>query len=322
MSLASSFWKYWIIANTLSAGEIVTHCRRRVAPSSSPTKPPVQLCRRQSALAPANDNCRAEARVARPLVSIIIPTRDRLELLKGCLDSIVTRTSYPFYEIIVVDNASGDPATLDYLSAIARRPNVRVLTWPGPFNYSAINNHAVSLASGEVVALLNNDVVVITPTWLDEMVAHALRPDVGAVGAQLLYADGTIQHAGLATGRDVIAVPVAQGARPEALSAQEAFAEPQNVPGVTAACLVMRKSLYAGIGGMDADNLPVAFNDVDLCLKLRRAGRRIVWTPHAQLYHLESASRGRTWTRASAQRAIHEIRTMRARWWDELGRPA
>ena len=245
-----------------------------------------------------------------PLASIIVPTRDAAALLQRTLDGVLHRTAYPRIEVIVLDNGSTDPAALATLASLARDERVRVLPAPGPFNYSALNNEGVAAARGEVVVLLNNDMDVIEPGWLSELVAHAMRPDVGAVGCKLLYADGTVQHAGIVTGMTGLAGHVFRGQPADA----PGLALTRNVSAVTAACLAMRRSVYLSCGGMDAVALAVSYSDVDLCLRLREAGLLIVWTPFACLLHLESVSRGADANPENRARALREHDALLRRW--------
>lgn len=253
-----------------------------------------------------------------PKVSLIIPTRDRLDLLQRCIESIFEKTSYKNYEIVVVDNQSSEPRAIDYLQEISALPNVRVLKYDAPFNYSAINNYAVSCCDSMVIGLINNDVEVISADWLDELVAHAMRDGVGAVGAMLYYPDDTIQHAGVVLGVLGVANHFYLG-QPRGYPGHGARAlVAQNVSAVTAACLLVRRTRFIEVGGLDEKQLPVAFNDVDLCLKLLEAGYRNVWTPFAELYHHESASRGREDTPERQARFASEVAYMRERWGEKL----
>ncbi len=257
-----------------------------------------------------------------PRVSILVPTRNGLALLRTCLDSVLALTAYPNYEILVIDNGSDDPATLDYLADITRRDaRVRVMRDDRPFNYSALNNAAARRTDGEFLVLLNNDIEVITPEWLDEMVALAAQDGVGAVGARLLYGDGRLQHGGV----------ILLGPRGIAGHAHKFLARDcagymgramllQSFSAVTAACLVLRRAHFDAVGGLDERHLAVAFNDVDLCLKLRESGLRNVWTPHAELYHHESVSRGADDTPAKAERFRREVECMSRRWGVRLER--
>jgi GT2 family glycosyltransferase len=253
-----------------------------------------------------------------PLVTLVIPTRNGLRLLRRCIDSILAKTAYPRFGILVIDNGSDDPATLDYLQALRAQPNFRVLRDDRPFNYSALNNAGVREAAGELVGLLNNDLEVINPDWLDEMVGIALQPGVGAVGARLLYANGTLQHAGVLLGLGGIAGHAHKHLPRQMCGYFGRAGSMQCFSAVTAACLVMRKALYQEIGGMDEERLAIAFNDVDFCLRLRAAGYRNVWTPFAELYHHESATRGRDDTPQKQARFAIEVQTMKERWGDLL----
>ena len=253
-----------------------------------------------------------------PLVSLIIPTRNQLKLLRQCVESIIEKTTYPNYELIIVDNGSDDRATLRYLDALAARPGVRVVRDAQPFNYSALNNAAVKLARGEVVGLINNDVEVITPDWLGEMVSHALRPEVGAVGARLWYADDTLQHAGVVLGIHGVAGHVHRFLPRGNVGYCGRASLIQSFSAVTGACLLVRKSIYEAVGGLNETELQVACNDIDFCLKLRAAGYRNIYTPYAELYHHESASRGFDDTPEKQARSAKEVAYMKQRWGDLL----
>src|SRR5690606_26085614 len=221
-----------------------------------------------------------------PSIAIIVPTRDRVELLRQCVESVLGKTRYENFELVVVDNGSRDAGALAYLESLRGRARVRVLRDDAPFNFSALNNLAVAHCGTDLLCLLNNDVEVVDGDWLREMASQAWRPEIGAVGALLLYADDSIQHAGVFLGLGGVAnhayahqpwgVP-GHGAR--ALVAQELSA-------VTGACLVVRRKAYLEVGGLD-EELQVAFNDIDFCLRLREAGYRNLWTPFARLYHHE-----------------------------------
>lgn len=252
-----------------------------------------------------------------PLVSILVPTRDRAGLLAQCAAGVLEKTSYGFLELIVIDNGSEEPETLALFEQLARDPRVRILPAPMPFNYSALINRGVAAAQGEIVVQLNNDISVTHPDWLSELVSHAVRPNVGAVGARLLYPDGSVQHAGVALGLGA-PQPVAGHLYPSASGSSPGYqghlALTRNVSAVTGACLAMRKAVYEQVGGMDEAELAVAFNDVDLCLKVRAAGYDIVWTPFAELIHHESASRGSDLAPEARARFQREIDAMRRRW--------
>ncbi|NDU85523.1 MAG: glycosyltransferase [Ferrovum sp.] len=230
-----------------------------------------------------------------PLVSIIVPSRNQLPLLCRCLESIIEKTRYPAYEIIVVDNGSDDGETCAYLDLLEQHPEasgnrIRVLRHPGEFNFSAMNNRAAEIAAGELLLLLNNDTGVLHEDWLDEMVGHGLRPEVGAVGAKLLFPNGKIQHAGVVLGmRGTADHPYIghEGNSPGHFGRAQLT---QNLSAVTGACLLVRKSLYHQLGGLDESKFKVSYNDIDFCLKIRESGYLIVWTPWAILLHEGSAS--------------------------------
>lgn len=253
-----------------------------------------------------------------PMVSLIIPSRNALHLLRRCIESILHKTSYPSYEVLIIDNGSDDPATLKYLDDLGLDARVRVVRDARPFNYSALNNDALKWAQGDVIGLLNNDLEVITPDWLSEMVSIALQPSVGAVGAKLLYPDNTLQHAGVILGIGGCAGHSHKhlaGHRP-GYAGRAALM--QSFSAVTAACLIIRKELYERMGGLNERDLQVAFNDVDFCMRVREAGYRNVWTPYAQLYHHESATRGLENTPEKRARFAKELYYMKKRWGDLL----
>jgi O-antigen biosynthesis protein len=253
-----------------------------------------------------------------PLVSLIIPTRNGLKLLQQCVESILAKTTYANYEIIVMDNGSDDRTTLFYLDELALKPNVRVVRDARPFNYSQLNNAAVKLARGSVVGLINNDIEVISPDWLTEMVSHALRPEVGAVGARLWYSDDTLQHAGVVLGIHGVAGHVHRFLPRGNVGYCGRAALIQSFSAVTGACLVVRKALYEEVGGLNEVELQVACNDIDFCLRLREAGYRNIYTPYAELYHHESASRGFDDTPEKQARSAKEVAYMQQRWGDLL----
>ncbi|MET3442060.1 glycosyltransferase involved in cell wall biosynthesis [Variovorax paradoxus] len=254
-----------------------------------------------------------------PLVSLIIPTRNALHLMRQCVDSILKKTSYSRYEIIIVDNGSDDPATLAWFKTIAAdNPNIRVLRDDRDFNYSALNNGAAAIAQGDVLALVNNDIEVISPDWLGEMVSLALQPGVGAVGARLWYPDKTLQHAGVILGVGGIAAHSHRGmpAGREGYAGRAALI--QSLSAVTAACLVIQKSHYQEVGGLDEVHLKESFNDIDFCLRLREAGLRNVWTPYAELFHHESATRSKNVSQQRKEQFQEEAAYMQQRWGDLL----
>lgn len=259
-----------------------------------------------------------------PTVSILIPTRNGLEVLRPCIESI-EKSSYPgMIEVLIIDNDSNDPATLHYLDQLESTPSVspnithRIIPYSGRFNYAAINNHGVEQCRGDVVVLLNNDTAVITGDWLEELVSLAIRPDVGCVGPKLLYGDGTLQHAGLITGIGGSAGHAFKGEPGEWRGYFNRAMVAQEMSGVTGACLAIRRDTYQQVGGLDASTFPVAFNDVDFCLRVRAAGYRNIYTPHAKLYHFESKSRGYEDTPVKALRFKRDREWLRRRWLAEL----
>jgi GT2 family glycosyltransferase len=255
-----------------------------------------------------------------PRVSVIIPTRDRADLLARCLGGLLYRTDYSNLEVLIINNDSIDAGTESLFQMLQKDPRVHVIPMPGPFNYSALNNAAVSIATGEILVMLNNDVDVIGSGWLKEMVSHAVRPDVGAVGAKLLYGDRRIQHAGVVLGVGQHAAgPGVAGHFGHYAAADDAgylgqFALTRELSAVTGACLAFRREVFEAVGGLDETALPIAFNDVDFCLRIRALGFRIIWTPWAELYHLESASRGLAETPEQVAHAAREADYMRHRW--------
>jgi GT2 family glycosyltransferase len=235
-------------------------------------------------------------------------------MLERALQGLLNRTDYPALEILVVDNGSDEPDALALLDRITRDRRVRVLHCPGPFNYSALNNQAAREANGSLLLLLNNDIDVIHPEWLREMASHAIRSGIGAVGAKLLYPDGTIQHGGVTVGMSGLADHqyLKRPCGDPGYFGQLKLA--RNVTAVTGACLMVCRDKYQEVGGLNEESLAVAFNDVDFCLKLVERGYRNLWTPYAELYHLESASRGADHTAEKALRLKNEIAYMRQRW--------
>jgi len=261
-----------------------------------------------------------------PLVSIIIPTRNGLAVLRKCIDSLLCRTSYKNYEILIVDNGSDDFETLKYLDEISKNAVISIIRDDSPFNYSALNNLAAAVARGEYLALLNNDVEVINNDWLNELVSLAAMPNIGAVGARLYYDNKTLQHAGVFLGIGGVAGHAhkyMQGENPGYMGRAQLL---QSMSAVTGACLVVKKSAFDAVGGLDEGAFAVAFNDVDFCLRLIHAGYRNVWTPHAELFHYESISRGSDDTPEKRQRFNLEVAAMHERWgellkWDPAYNP-
>ena len=251
-----------------------------------------------------------------PKVSILIPTRDKADLLQTCVDSILQKTSYRNYEIIIIDNGSCESKTLRLFDQWRSR-GITIVRDARPFNYSALNNHAASLASGELLCLMNNDIEIITPDWLEEMVSFASQAEIGAVGARLWYPDYTIQHAGVIVGLGGVAGHAFVNLK---LGDPGYFGRAivhQSYSAVTGACLVIRKAVFDEVGGLN-EALAIAFNDVDFCLRVRAAGYRNVWTPYAQMFHHESASRGIEDTPSKVARFESEMAYIRTHWGELL----
>lgn len=252
-----------------------------------------------------------------PMISIVIPNMDHIDLLKRCIDSILEKTTYDNYEILVVENNSKKQETFDYYAEIEKNEKIRILTWDKEFNYSAINNFGVRHAKGEYVLLLNNDVEVITNDWLQEMLMYAQRDDVGAVGAKLYYPDNRVQHAGVILGIGGVAGHSHKYYAREDAGYFGRLVVTQNLSAVTAACMLMPKKVYDEVGGLD-EGYQVAFNDVDLCMKIRQAGYNIIYTPYAELYHYESISRGMEDTPEKVERFNSEVERFMGKWSAQL----
>ena len=252
-----------------------------------------------------------------PLISIVIPNRDEAQTLRACLESIWAKTTYPNYEILIVENNSEKRETLEYYRELKGKPGVRLLRWPDEFNYSAINNFAVRQAKGEYILLLNNDMELITPNWLELMLGMCQREDVGIVGCKLIYPDDTIQHAGVILGMSGLADHAFPGLPAGAIGYCNRPNLQQDLSAVTAACLMVKKSIYDEVGGME-ERLKVEFNDVDFCLKVRKAGYLVVYEPNVQLYHYESKSRGQDDTPEKRERWANEVKFVSTRWKDIL----
>jgi len=251
---------------------------------------------------------------AKPLVSILIPTRDGYDILYKCVESILAKTAYENYEILILDNETTCYKTLAYFEELKKYPNIQILEYHKPFNYSAINNFGVRYAKGKVLALVNNDIEVISSNWLTEMVSHAIRPDVGAVGAMLYYGNDMVQHAGVVLGIGGVAGHSHKFFHKESFGYHNRLKIVQNYSAVTGACLVVEKKLYEDVGGLNEVDLKVAFNDVDFCLRLLEKGYRNLWTPYAELYHHESISRGAEDTPTKRARFTKEVKYMQDRW--------
>ena len=248
-----------------------------------------------------------------PMVSLIIPTKNNVKLLRQCLESLLSKTTYSNYEVLVVDNGSDTAETLDYLQSLASEPRIRVIRDNYVFNYSALNNAAVLQARGDIVGLVNDDIEVKTADWLSEMVSQVLRPGIGAVGARLWYPDLTLQHAGM-----VLVGGIARHVHKHLPQGETGFCDRavlvQSFTAVTGACLLVKKALYAQVGGLNERELAIGFNDVDFCLRLAEAGYHNVWTPFAELFHHESATRGQDDSPEKQRRAEKELRYMQQRW--------
>ncbi|EIM02481.1 glycosyltransferase family 2 protein [Rhodanobacter denitrificans] len=255
----------------------------------------------------------------RPQISIIIPTRDGLDYLSRCVNSIRAKSTYRNYEILIIDNQSSDADALAYMDAQAMHADTQVLRYDRPFNFSAINNFAAERASGELLLFLNNDTEVITPAWLEEMAAHAMRSNVGAVGAMLYYPDDTVQHAGIVLGLGAAGVAGhSYHLKPRGFPGQMCRMHlVQEVSAVTAACLMVRREVFRQVDGFD-ESFPVAFNDVDLCLRILYAGYVNVWTPRSELYHFESVTRGSDADAERKARFDRECDRFKDRWAAEL----
>lgn len=249
-----------------------------------------------------------------PLISIIIPNKDHIDDLKRCMESIEQKSTYKNYEYIIVENNSTDSATFEYYKKLeAENPKVRMVYWDGVFNYSAINNYGASFAKGEYLLLLNNDTEIINPDCLEELLGYCMRKDVGAVGARLYYEDDTIQHAGVVIGFGGIAGHCFVQQKRGTTGYCHRIICAQDYSAVTAACMMVKKSAFDAVGGL-SEELAVAFNDIDFCMKLRKAGYLIVYNPYAELYHYESKSRGLEDTPEKVARFNKEIATFEKKW--------
>ena len=250
----------------------------------------------------------------------MIPNKDHVEDLKRCIESIQTRSTYENYEIIIIENNSSDKATFEYYKTLEDQEKIKIVTYEGEFNYSKINNFGAGFATGKYLLLLNNDTQVITMNWLESMLMYAQRADVGAVGAKLYYGDQTIQHAGIVIGLGAhrTAGHTHYKINHDNLGYMGKLCYAQNVSAVTGACLMVKASLYDELGGLD-ESFKIALNDVDFCLRLREKGYLNVFTPFAELYHFESASRGSDIEdKAKAERYNEEAKHFREKWKEVL----
>lgn len=252
-----------------------------------------------------------------PLVSIIIPNKDEKETLKDCIESIRKKTEYENYEIIIVENNSTTEEIFQYYKELSQDPRIRLLRWKKEFNYSAINNYGVSHARGEYLLFLNNDVKIITPGWIKEILGVCQRPEVGAVGVKLIYPDNTIQHAGCVIGIGGIAGHMFVDMPANRTGYLHKASILQDMSAVTAACMMMKRTAFEEAGGF-TEKLSVAFNDVDLCLKVRKNKKLIVYDPYVELYHMESKTRGAEDSTEKVRRFQEEIEYMRCQWIDIL----
>jgi GT2 family glycosyltransferase len=253
-----------------------------------------------------------------PEVTVVIPTRDRLSLLRACVEGLLHKTAYDNLRVLIADNDSIEPETLQYLEGLRAGERTDVVHVPGDFNYSAINNRAVERVDSPLVMLLNNDIEVDQPTWLQEMVGLLMRDGVGAVGAKLYYGNGSVQHAGVVLGIGGVAGHALKYRPANEIGYFGRLVLTQEVSAVTGACLLTRTSAWRELGGLDEDNLSVAFNDVDFCLRLREAGHRVIWAANAELRHLESVSRGREESARQVARFNRESAWMKRRWGSAL----
>ena len=252
-----------------------------------------------------------------PLVSVIIPNKDEEPTLRACIDSIREKTTYKNYEILIIENNSTSKEIFQYYKELSGQENIRIFNWNKEFNYSAINNYGASKARGEYLLFLNNDVTVITPDWMEEMLGVCQRKEVGAVGVKLLYPDNTIQHAGCVIGIGGIAGHMFVDMPADRTGYLHKASILQDMSAVTAACMMMKRKAFEEAGGF-TEELAVAFNDVDLCLKVRKEGYLIVYDPYAQLYHMESKTRGEEDSEKKLRRFQTEIEYMRCHWLDIL----
>ena len=254
----------------------------------------------------------------KPHVTIIVPTRDRVDMMRMVVTGLLEKTDYPNWDLIIVDNGSEKAETLEYFAEIQKDDRIAILRDDEPFNFSRLNNRAAEQAKGPLLLLLNNDIEPIDAGWLEEMVRQIQRPGVGAVGAKLYYPNDTVQHVGVTIGIGGVAGHFDKHLPREAPGYFNRAQVIHNVTATTAACLLTTKKIYKQIGGMNENELKVAFNDVDFCLKIRAAGHRIVLTPYAELYHHESVSRGLEDTAEKRDRFRGEMMWMRNKWGDAL----
>ena len=252
-----------------------------------------------------------------PLVSILIPNYEHWKTLKRCMDSILSITTYSNYEILIIENNSKSKETFEYYEELEKNPKIKVITWKDKFNYSAINNYGFSYAKGEHIILLNNDIEVITPDWIQEMLMFSQQKEIGCVGAMLYYPSNKIQHAGLILGIGGVASHSHKYFARNDYGYNSRLCMAQNVIGNTAACVMIKSSIYKELNGLD-ESFEVAFNDVDFCMRIHKAGYHNIWTPFAELYHYESESRGAEDTPEKVARFNGEVKRFQTRWEKEL----
>ena len=252
-----------------------------------------------------------------PLISILIPTSDHSATLKKCIDSITKLSTYQNYEIILIENNSHEEETFEYYEKLKHNPKIKIIEWKGKFNYSAINNFGFTHTKGDFIIFLNNDIEVISSNWIEEMLMFAQNKDIGAVGAKLYYPSDKIQHAGVIVGLGGFAGHSHKYYQRNCYGYIGRLISVQNYSAVTAACCMVPRFVFREINGFD-ENFEVAFNDVDMCMRIRKAGYRIVWTPFAELYHYESESRGYEDTPEKQARFLKEINRFKERWSKEL----
>jgi O-antigen biosynthesis protein len=338
---AAAFAALVLAASRIDAREAITHvpevlCHRRrdqlhgdphggepSQPDALAAHPPLAAARIDAGLLRGTSRIVWPLPMTPPRVSVIIPTRDRIDLLRACVQSLLDRTTYPDYEMLIVDNDSETPEAAAYFRSLAGRDRIRVVPFAGAFNYSAINNAAAREAQGSLLLFLNNDTEVIAPGWMTDMVRHAVRPEVGAVGAKLLYSDGTVQHAGVVMGIGGVAGHIHRFLPGDEPGYGGRAVLAHAFTALTAACLMVRKDMFEAVGGFNAQDLVVACNDVDLCLKLHRRGLRNIFEPTVLLHHHESMTRGLDDT--PEKRRVYECERdyMLAHWGREIdGDPA
>jgi GT2 family glycosyltransferase len=253
-----------------------------------------------------------------PMVSILVPTRDRAELVGACARGVLQETDYPPLELLILDNDSQESETAELFDELRKDSRVRILPMPGPYNYARINNLGAAQASGEILVFLNNDIEIVRSGWLREMVSHAVRPDVGCVGAKLLYPDRHIQHAGVVLQEGPLAMHAFRLLDASDLGYDAQLAGVRSYLAVTAACLAVRALVFREVGGFDEVGLQIAYNDVDLCLKVDEHGYRNICTPFEPIIHLENASRGPNLTPEKRALDGKELSCLAFRWSDRF----